>query len=108
MSAKKEVLVVFGDRRRQITFEPSENEKEERERLIKAVKTAFSDLLELQSQPAEDSKEDILSGMYLSRKSDKWGGQLVEVLGSVEDGTVLQLCKDTPDSKVNFWSLLVL
>ena len=97
--AKKEILVVFGDRRRPITFEPCENEKEERARLIEAVKTAFSDLLGPQS-PSEDSKQDALPGLYLSRESEKWGGQLVEVLGSVEDGTVLQLCKDTADSKV--------
>ena len=91
--AKKEILVVFGDRRRPIIFEPCESEKEERARLIEAVRTAFSDLLGPQSQPSEDSKQDVLPGMYLLRESEKWGDQLVEVLESIEDSAVLQLCK---------------
>ena len=34
MASKKEVLVVYGDRRRSIVFEPSQNPKEERLKII--------------------------------------------------------------------------
>ena len=42
MAATKEVLVVYRDRRRPIVEDP----KEERVRLLDAVKVAFSDVLE--------------------------------------------------------------
>ena len=86
MAAKKEVLVVYGDRRRPIVFEPSEDPKEERLRLLEAVKVAFSDLL------GEEAK------------SDKWEGQMIDVVDSVCDGAILHLqqqLETTPDSKVD-------
>ena len=45
MATKKEVLVVYGDRKQPIMFEQSEDPKEERIRLLEAVKVAFSDLI---------------------------------------------------------------
>ena len=92
MAAKKEVLVVYGDRRRPIVFEPSKDPKEERLRLLEAVKIAFSDLL-------VESEE----GLYLQTKSDKWEGQMIDVVDSVCDGAILHLqqhLEATPDSKV--------
>ena len=44
-------------------FEPCEDPKEERMRLLEAVKATFSDLL------GEEK------GVYLQTKSDKWDGQ---------------------------------
>ena len=44
MATKKEVLI-YGDRKRPIMFEQSEDPKEERIRLLEAVKVAFSDLI---------------------------------------------------------------
>ena len=92
MAAKKEVLVVYGDRRRPIVFEPCEDPKEERVRLLEAVKVAFSDLLEEEE------------GLYLQTKSDKWDGQMIDVVDSVCDGAILHLQQQleaTPDSKVD-------
>ena len=77
MAAKKEVLVVYGDRRRPIVFEPCEDPKEERMRLLEAVKATFSDLL------GEEK------GVYLQTKSDKWDGQMIDVVDSVCDGATL-------------------
>lgn len=71
--------------------------KRKRANLIAAVKVAFGDLL--QSQNDEDSNV-LTPGMYLTCQSDRWSGQSVEVLGSVDDGAILQLCKDSSDSKV--------
>ena len=56
MAVQKEVLVVFGDRRRAIVFEPSEDRKEERVRLLDAVNVAFSDLLERHNTLPSDEK----------------------------------------------------
>ena len=94
MAAKKEVLVVYGDRRRPIVFEPSEDPKEERLRLLEAVKVAFSDLL----------GEEEACQVYLQTKSDKWEGQMIDVVDSVCDGAILHLqqqLETTPDSKVD-------
>ena len=46
MAAMKEVLVVYRHRRRPIIFELMEDPKEERVRLLEAVKVAFSDVFE--------------------------------------------------------------
>ena len=40
------MLVVYRDRRRPIVFESTEDPKEERVRLLEAVKVAFSDMFE--------------------------------------------------------------
>ena len=75
MAAKKEVLVVYGDRRRPIVFETCEDPKEERMRLLEAVKVAFSDLL---------GEEE---GLYLQTKSDKWDGQMIDVVKVTGDSS---------------------
>lgn len=70
-------------------FEPSKDPKEERVRLLEAVKVAFSDLL------GEEEE-----GLYLQSKSDKWDGQMIDVVDSVCDGAILHLQQTTPVSKV--------
>lgn len=97
MADKKEVLVVYGDRRRPIVFEPSENPKEERLRLLEAVKVAFSDLF---------GEEKGVDDLYLQTTSDKWPGHMIDIVDSVKlcDGAILHLKQQleaTPDSKVH-------
>ena len=76
-------------------FEQSEDPKEERIRLLEAVKVAFSDLI---------GEEKGMDNLYLQTKSDKWDGQLIDV-GSIGDGAILHLQQQleaTPNSaKVN-------
>ena len=75
-------------------FEPCEDPKEERMRLLEAVKATFSDLL------GEEK------GVYLQTKSDKWDGQMIDVVDSVCDGAtlLLQLQQEAAsDSKVDQW-----
>ena len=77
-------------------FEQSEDPKEERIQLLEAVKVAFSDLI---------GEEKGMDNLYLQTKSDKWDGQLIDVVGSVCDGAILHLQQQleaTPKSaKVN-------
>ena len=63
MADKKEVLI-YGDRRPPIVFEPSENPKEERLQLLDTAKVTFSDLL---------GEEKGVDDLYL-QTSDKWPG----------------------------------
>ena len=92
--SQKKVLIVHGDRRQPIVFVPSEDPKEERLRLLlEAVKVAFSDLL------GEEACQ-----VYLQTKSDKWEGQMIDVVDSICDGAILHLqqqLETTPDSKVD-------
>ena len=74
-------------------FVPSEDPKEERLRLLEAVKIAFSALL------GEEACQ-----VYLQTNSDKWEGQMIDVVDSVCDGAILHLqqqLETTPDSKVD-------
>ena len=89
MAAKKEVLVVYGDRRRPIVFEPTEDPKEERIRLLEAVKVAFSDLLE------SDTGDGTSTDLYFQTKSDKWDGQMIDLVDNVCNGAVVHLCQES-------------
>ena len=94
MAAQKEVLVVYGDRRRPIVFEPSDDPKEERVRLLDAVKAAFSDLLVSETG-------DGINNLYFQTKSDKWDGQMIDLVDNVCDGAIVHLCQQsTSASKV--------
>ena len=95
MAATKEVLVVYRDRRRPIVFDSTEDPKEERVRLLDAVKVAFSDVLETGEGAGT---------LYMQTKSlsDKWKGEMIDVVGSVCDGAIVHLFQESPacESKV--------
>ena len=86
--ARKEVLVVYGNWRRPVNIEVSKDVAEERERLLCAAKELFKDVL------VEDHK------FYLQTKSEKWGDQLVDLVGPVVDGSVIHLFEESTACKV--------
>lgn len=75
----KQVLVVFGDRRRPVTFTCSSNgkssqdcAKEEYEWLVRAVESTFEDVLNAE----EGSSTSSTGSFYLQIESLEWGGMI--------------------------------
>ena len=86
MSAKKkEVLVVFGKRRRPVTFEAN-CEQNDNAVLLKAVLASFSDIVE--------------EGLdhYLQVENEKYG--LIDLVGEISDGAIVHLCQEQKTAKV--------
>lgn len=77
----KEVLLVYGDRKRPVTFRASPSDPSaEQKNLYDAVRVAFEDILaagEGSSSTYHDSK------FYLEFESEEWGGEMVDVSGSI-------------------------
>ena len=69
---EKTILGVFRGRRRPVTFSSGKTPKEECENLLKAVLTAFCDLVE--------SKDDtfVTSHYYLQVESSEWKGSCID------------------------------
>ena len=68
----KQMLVVFGDRQRPVTFNCSESTKEEYDSLVKAVKSTFEDVLYAE----EGSSTTFNTGsFYLQMESHEWGSR---------------------------------
>ena len=77
-TSNKQVLVIFGDRRRPVIINCSNREdvearvKEEYQRLMEAVKSEFEDVLN-----AEEGSSTSESGsFYLQVESSEWGGMI--------------------------------
>ena len=75
----KQVLVVFGDRRRPVTFNSSNIDgdqgnraKEEYEWLLRAVESTFEDVLYAE----EGSSTSNTGSFYLQIESHEWGGMI--------------------------------
>lgn len=83
----KEVLVVFGNRRRPVSFDVNP-EKSDKEVLLEAVLTSFSDVLE-----AKEGQE-----YYLQIEHEKYG--LIDLMGAVADGAIVHLCLDAKATTV--------
>ena len=77
----KEVLLVYGDRKRPVIFRASPGDPSaEQKNLYDAVRVVFEDILataEGSSSTCHDSK------FYLEFESDEWGGEIVDVSGSI-------------------------
>ena len=85
---KKEVLMIFGCRRRPVAFDVIEGEKEEA-LLLAAAKEVFSDVLD-----PDDT-------FYFQAPSEKWADHLVDLRGTVPDCSVVHLFQEpTSTSKV--------
>lgn len=96
MTDHKTVLVLFGERRRPVSFESGSTAKEESERLLEAVKVCFSDIISAREGPST-AKE---SEYFLQKESSEWGG-LIDITGFVEDKEVVYLCHSrTANSQV--------
>ena len=86
---RKEVLVAFGERKRAVSFQTSDDLEKEKKALFEATRDVFSDVIcGREGQPEQ--------GMILQIKSEKWNGEFIDVHGSmvVPDGSVLQLSQD--------------
>ena len=76
----KQVLVIYGDRRRPVTFNCGSNKdgddctKEEYEWLVKAVESVFEDVLS-----AEEGSSTSSGAFYLQMESSEWGGTVIDV-----------------------------
>ena len=81
---QKQVLVVFGDRRRPVVVncstegDANSRTKEEYEWLMKSVATRFEDVL----NSAEGSSTSEFGGFYLQVESCEWGGCMIDVTSS--------------------------
>lgn len=77
---KKEVLVVFGKRKRPVTFSgDGESVKTDQKSLFNAIKVAFS---------------DILVQIFLQVESKKWSGQIIDLTNCVGDGEVIHIISE--------------
>ena len=92
----KQVLVVFGDRRRPVTFNCStdgsqgDRAKEEYEWLVRAVESTFEDVLYAE----EGSSTSNTGSFYLQVESREWGGMIdVTPCTIVPDHEVVFLCR---------------
>ena len=96
MTDHKTVLVVFGERRRPVSFESGSTAKEELERLLEAVKVCFSDIISAREGPSTAKEPEF----FLQKQSSEWGG-LIDITGFVEDKEVVHLCHSrTANSQV--------
>ena len=89
----KTVLAVFMNRRRPVCFQGSEDPKTEKQNLLDAVKTTFSDVI----SSGEGTSGAGVGGYFLQTESEEWGG-LVDVTGQVQDRAtvLLQSCSSDP------------
>ena len=85
LSSKKEILVVFKDRRRPISFQKSDDPQVEYARILEAVKETFEDVL----LGGEGSSE--CQGYYLQRESKVWGRVDLNSKDEVEERSQLYL-----------------
>lgn len=86
-SSFKEVLVIFGDRRRPIQFKRSEDPAIEYSNVVSAVQVAFKDV-------AEDG-----SSMYMQRLSKVWGYIDLTATDKIEHQSQLYLHFAKPTAK---------
>ena len=84
-SIKKEVLVVFGDRRRPVTYSLDDSKKEQ-SILLEETKKVFGDVL------------DGSSAFFFQTRSKKWDDQLVDVVNNILDGSTLYLFQESSSS----------
>ena len=76
----KEVLLVYGDRKRPVIFRASPGDPSaEQKNLYDAVRVVFEDIL----ATAEGSSSTCHEKFYLEFESDEWGGEMVDVSGSI-------------------------
>ena len=75
--ALKEVLVIFGNRRRPVSFPSSEDGV-----VMKRVEEKFLDIL----LPGKK--------FYLQIASEKWGDKLIDLNGPIPDGGVIHLFQE--------------
>lgn len=84
----KEVLVVFGGRRRAVTFEGAQEINEEQSNLLKVVKKVFENVLEVGgSEPT--------ALYYFQVESTKWNGRLIDMVAPLENGDTVHLFRES-------------
>ena len=92
---EKEVLVLFGERKRPVRFKAKEDPIDEKASLISATRDVFKDVLgeQVDANDGQAGPNDII----LQIKSEKWSGEFVDLHGSmgVADGSVLRMTFDT-------------
>ena len=76
----KEVLLVYGGRKKPVRFEAAEDPVREHENLYRAAHAAFTDVLTLAEGSSTSTHN---SDFYLEFKSEEWGGEIVDVSGSI-------------------------
>ena len=94
MAHEKEVLVVYGERKRPVQFQESpDNPEKERVSLLAAVRDTFKDVLEQSEETRMTNQSLSIANMIIQIKSEKWSGEFVDVHGSVvvPDSSVLRL-----------------
>ena len=94
MAHEKEVLVVYGERKRTVRFQESpDNPEKERISLLAAVRDTFKDVLEQSEENRMTNQSLSIANMIIQIKSEKWSGEFVDVHGSVvvPDSSVLRL-----------------
>ena len=82
---QKEVLVLFGKRRRPVTFSGDENAAKEYKSLMNASIEAFKDILD-SGEGTSSSKST--HSCYFQIESEKWGG-LINLSERVKDGAII-------------------
>ena len=104
MAERKEVLVVYKGRRRPLEFSVCDTAAEvvaERDHLL----NLFSDLMDSHEGSSTRSSTECRS-LYLQIESERWGGQLIELMGDVPNGAIVHLCEESTDcSKVYLYFL---
>lgn len=94
MAHEKEVLVVYGERKRPARFqELPDNPENKRISFLAAVRDTFKDVFK-QSEDDRMTKQSLsIANMVIQIKSEKWSGEFVNVHGSVvvPDSSVLCL-----------------
>ena len=94
----KEVLVIFGSRRRPVRFKCSfdSSEADQFQSLMDTVENNFNDIL-----ATEEGSLNSVSGFYLQTVSKEWGG-LIDVTAStqIEDHQIITLCRNCSDANL--------
>lgn len=91
--AEKEVLVVFGKRRRPVSIAGDQDSSKEYESLLSASKEVFKDILDSSEGSSSSNQLDgPRASYYFQVESKKWG-HLIDLEG-IRDGDVIHMFKE--------------
>ena len=92
---RKTVLCIFEERKRPVVYDASTDEHDEKNNLMKAIMTTFSDVLQ--------ETESTSRSYFLQQESEEWGG-LIEVCNKLDDHATVYLCYSSTGAEVSILS----